>query len=309
MGFEVKNYDLGEIIELKERGNIIPSLFWAIPIGKWQDGDLNNLWYSFTNANKETLCKSVGILLVKNIRERRSADPNKKELDLTPITASLKELFPKKHKFYEEFEHKGILILSGNYPQPGWGVVINLTEINNTEFLLRVEAVLKTNKTEPIVLRSKEASTAYSNYKSISQNKPLKPASPHGQNHTLAGVVHITSLLKYKNCYQNLKAFNNLQGNFDIEFTPLSIQRLNEFIAMCIIKTESNSEEYFSRFTSLLSDLSKDNQENILKLLPVEFKKLYAALKYFDIATYKEFLKQQKCWFDRVNQEYIIYFN
>ena len=309
MGFELKNYDLGEVIELKERGNIIPSLFWAIPIGTWQDGDLHTLWHSFTNNDHETLCKSVGLLLLKNMRDRRGNDPNKKELDLSPITATLKELFPKKHKFFQEFDYKGILILSGNYPQPGWGVVVNLSKIDNSEFLSRIEAVIKTIKTKPIVAASKEASAAYSEYNFIGKQKPLQPEPPR-QSDSLSLIENINSLLDYKNCYQNLKAFYTCHSKFESLLPPLSIQRLNEFIAMGIIKTQSNSDEYFFEFARLLKeDLFKIKKEDTLKLLPVEYKKLYAALKYFEDSTYKEFLEQQIIWFERVKNEYTIYFN
>jgi len=75
MGYEVKNYDLGEIIQLKERGNIIPSLFWAIPIGKWPAGDLHTLWYKFTEEPNRSVCAEVGLLLVKNISKTSGRNP------------------------------------------------------------------------------------------------------------------------------------------------------------------------------------------------------------------------------------------
>lgn len=125
MGFRVENYSLNELHRIAVPGAVAPSLFWALPVGEWNHGELDEVWRWFTEHRSE--CYDFGLMLVKEMGRR---DGERANVSLASIGAKLSDLMP---VGTERFIHprdrdRGgspkILILSGGYPQPGWGVLV-----------------------------------------------------------------------------------------------------------------------------------------------------------------------------------------
>lgn len=124
MGYRVESYSLNELHRIAVPGAVAPSLFWALPVGDWNPGALDELWRWFTE--RPSMCNEIGLLLVKDMRQRQDESAN---VSLAPVGAKLSALMP---AGVERFVHPSayggesprILVLSGGYPQPGWGVLV-----------------------------------------------------------------------------------------------------------------------------------------------------------------------------------------
>jgi len=307
MGCHIKNYNIGEIIDLKERGNIIPSLFWAIPVGKWTDGDLYTLWCNFTQ-DKGNQCKNVGLLLVKDISERPHSSLNK-QLDLSSFTASISEIFPKTLYGFENNNFKAILILSGTYPQPGWCVLVDLSNRNDSEFQLKINAILNSDERINIIRQSQNTSSAYLRFREIEKVRPEIPKISDDKIDLQVIIGHIKSLLSFHNTYQNLKNFQNkvhiLQKFF---IKPLPIEIFNEFSAMCILRENGNREELIAKFFDFLQKYKENGPEELFSLIPVELKKLYSSYKYLNEIETNIFFENNDQWYNRISEKYAHYF-
>jgi len=132
MGHRVETYSLAELNKLNPPGSVIPALFWVIPLGNWNWFDLDDLWNLFTIPYdaKFNFCKTLGLLLVKN----RFHENDEINANLSGITGKLEDLMPEGintiyHESYlrhDNSKSNKFLILSGNYPQPGWGLFITV---------------------------------------------------------------------------------------------------------------------------------------------------------------------------------------
>lgn len=125
MGFRIENYSLAELHRIAVPGKVAPSLFWALPVGSWRPGDLDKVWQLFTEGSGE--CNDFGLLFVKDLG-RRDAEQDK--VDLAPVGAKLSDLMPPgTERFVRSSAYQGetprVLVLSGGYPQPGWGVLVD----------------------------------------------------------------------------------------------------------------------------------------------------------------------------------------
>lgn len=124
MGFRVENYSLNELHRISMPGAVAPSLFWALPVGDWNNSELHEVWQWFTERHSE--CNDFGLLLVKNMRRRMDAEAN---VSLASVGAKLSDLMPTgAERFGTPSAYRGestrVLVLSGGYPQPGWGVLV-----------------------------------------------------------------------------------------------------------------------------------------------------------------------------------------
>lgn len=89
-----------------------------MPAGNWKPWDLDSWWDFFTQS--ESNCNSYGMLLALNRHER----PTNRTI------ANFSEIIPEFNKRNTPFDSKqmpaSIFVTSGAYPQPGWGVLIEL---------------------------------------------------------------------------------------------------------------------------------------------------------------------------------------
>lgn len=124
MGYQVESYSLSELQRIAVPGAVSPSLFWALPVGDWNPAELNGVWSWFTERRSQ--CNDYGLLLVKD-RARRTGDNF--DVSLGTVGAKISDLLPGGSEHFvrsaESWDRSSrVLILSGGYPQPGWGVLI-----------------------------------------------------------------------------------------------------------------------------------------------------------------------------------------
>jgi hypothetical protein len=141
MGNKIETYSLTELNRISTPGKVVPALFWMIPIGEWDSYELEKLWNHFTS--RKSRCNELGLMLVKNTNTRNNDGGSIQTSNLSELTGKLSDLLPSgvrtlyDHEYLSNNERKNqVLILSGSYPQPGWGVIISLNKYNDIEKLL-----------------------------------------------------------------------------------------------------------------------------------------------------------------------------
>ena len=173
MGYKIETYSLAELNRISTPGKVVPALFWVIPVGQWDSYELEKLWHHFTR--KKSKCNELGLMLVKNTdRWDRHAD-SRQISDLSDLTGRLSDLLPSgistiyDDEYLSHKENKNqILILSGSYPQPGWGVLISLKEHYDIERLLE-------NAIDPKVHSVFiHASNSFKAWDALKRDKPVK---------------------------------------------------------------------------------------------------------------------------------------
>lgn len=123
MGHRIQSYTLAELKRISVPGVVAPCLFWALPIGSWSPEELDEMWRYFTEGENEA--REYGLLIV---RDTDGFDGGQ-QLDLQSLGAKLEEVVPrglKGHVRASAFDVgvRRMLVLSGGYPQPGWGVLV-----------------------------------------------------------------------------------------------------------------------------------------------------------------------------------------
>lgn len=131
MGYRVRQYSLDELRKIALPGAVVPSLFWALPVGGWDEGEVEHLWRHFT-TERASNCFQFGLLLVADMTTSRVTAVS----DLNPVGAALENLLPVGTDRYlgprrTRDSAKQLLILSSAYPQPGWGVLVSLHDDRN----------------------------------------------------------------------------------------------------------------------------------------------------------------------------------
>src|SRR5687767_5974682 len=127
MGFKVESYTLSELNRIALPGSVAPSLFWGLPVGAWHPSEVANLWHLFTTESSSK-CFLHGLLLVRDAF-RSEAQPHESQVNLASVGARLRDLMPRGvNQFVRpsalQDDARRLLVLSGAYPQPGWGVLI-----------------------------------------------------------------------------------------------------------------------------------------------------------------------------------------
>lgn len=274
MSYQIENYRFDEIIELKDRGKIVPTLFWTIPVGnQWIADDLGSLQYLFTNSETGGKSKKVGLLLVKDLHEIKSG---KKELiDLTPLAANLAELFPKfdNQTSSNKFQ-KSVLIVSSNYPQPGWGVLIDVKNIDNSKLVSKINSVLESETVNSIISQSSQTSLAFNELNTLENTKPQKEKYPKEIEEINASITQVSNILASVSTQNNIKTINNkAKTNSEIGIRPLNLIELNQFLAVSSIRESENVKDLCDEFTEFLKN---HKGKNLMSELPQKFKSMYA---------------------------------
>jgi hypothetical protein len=138
MGSRIENYSLTELHRIAVPGQVAPSLFWALPVGHWRRGELDHAWQWFTGHPSE--CNDFGLLLVKELYRGEADIAN---VNLAAVGAKLSDLVPTgAERFASSSAYRGeaprVLVLSGGYPQPGWGVLVEWRpDVRQFEHLIR----------------------------------------------------------------------------------------------------------------------------------------------------------------------------
>lgn len=124
MGHRIESYSLNELNRISGPGAVAPCLFWVLPVGSWHPNDLDHLWRWFTE--ERSACKDYGLLLVKEptgrLSEHSKVNLSSVAARLTDVMPEGTELFVRSSAFREGTQR--LLVLSGGYPQPGWGVLV-----------------------------------------------------------------------------------------------------------------------------------------------------------------------------------------
>lgn len=155
MGLRIKGYSLKELHRISLPGTVVPSLFWMLPVGRWEagrveqgrweNGQLDPIWHLF--KHEPGTCHDVGLFLAKDDFDQHG--PAVPTVELGQLGAHLKDLLPNGVDEYSDIEEEctedpGLLFLSGAFPQPGWGVLlrsaVHLRDASNVEALVH-EAV------------------------------------------------------------------------------------------------------------------------------------------------------------------------
>ncbi len=179
MGHRVEKYSLEELHQISVPGKVAPALFWAIPVGDWNPNELDKVWRWFTES--KNLCNDFGLLLVKQV----GASPDRaSNVSLASIAGRLSDLIPAGAERYrgtltDGNEKPRVLVLSGSYPQPGWGVLVDWhRDINCFEEL--IEKVIRSlNGAEESLNAFRAAAGSFHNWHNLRAiAPPTLDASP-----------------------------------------------------------------------------------------------------------------------------------
>ena len=163
MGYQLSTYSSKEIQELISSEKIMPSLFWVMPIGQdWKWDELNTIHDIFNDINNSYPYRLLGNYFVKNEDPTADKKFNKKS---KLVAASDANEISKLLNGYINKRGKSLLILSSFFPQPGWGLIIDVKDI--TEILNRLNKVLLNGKFEKLIEASKVIYPSYLEYNKL----------------------------------------------------------------------------------------------------------------------------------------------
>jgi hypothetical protein len=207
MGFRIENYTRDDLRKVALPGHAVSTLFWVLPIGHWKMGELDRWWNFFTQ--RDGYCQQLGLLLVRDLSRNQIATDtaNLASPLATADGGSLLELIPELEVHSHDLgvginnRHTGLLVLTGAYPQPGWGVFIplgkNMQDAQEFEELV-AEVVEKSCEIKALnAIRS--AGESYHLRQGASLMRPRPPGEP----------TNLQELLQAQHGLQDL--FNILQ--------------------------------------------------------------------------------------------------
>ena len=211
MGYQVRQYSLEELRRISLPGAVVPSLFWALPIGKWNQGEVDSLWRHFT-SERGSNCSDFGLLLVDNAAGLH----NSADSDLQWVGAALEQLLPRGTDRYFEADHaptadRQLMILSSACPHPGWGVLISIPRDEQGVSAIQrlvdaaIEALGHDNNTTDAKRVLKEAGKRFHQWKALDGRRP-NSAIPSGLSDHFAAADRAAASLT--NLEQSLAATN-----------------------------------------------------------------------------------------------------
>lgn len=188
MGYYIESYTLGELDRISGPGEVPASLFWALPVGAWQPSDLVEVWHWFTEH--PSVGRNLGVLLVKEPGRRQG---EKDTLNLASVGAKLSDVMPAgAERFVRSSAYRSdwrrVLLLSGGYPQPGWGVLVEWPSGGCTQFAKLIEttiAQLRQGSGGDQIETFSLAAESFHRWRTL-RNAPAKPSLSTIENEILA---------------------------------------------------------------------------------------------------------------------------
>lgn len=188
MGYRIDNYTREELGKIAIPGRAVSTLFWVLPLGRWRPGELEDWWRHFTQEPGD--CNALGLLLVRDHGGTSSAGTNP-GTNLAQSLAKaeggdLLDLIPEARHHWrgEPKAKKSLLVLSGAFPQPGWGVLIpmkgGLDQPRRAEELIR--RTIEELNAAPQLKSIRSAADAYREREDAGRHfpkPPIKPAEIH----------------------------------------------------------------------------------------------------------------------------------
>lgn len=269
MGYKVETYSISELKKISKPGRVIPALFWMIPIGNWAYNDLENLWYHFTKNISR--CKDLGLLLVKELD--KSVD-SAQSSDLSELTGKLADLLPSgintiyENEYLNSYENKNqVFILSGSYPQPGWGIIISFNSCKDLVTLIENTLNKIDNDLYEIFIK---ASDDFKILDKLKNNKPIKTSvdllktnqNKCSEIHSLLQIFSLelnTDIIKNKSYYE-IKSLAKQTSYIEFE------DDFNEFFKLV-------NDKFFSSILILKASniLNEDEINSTLKRFLIEY--------------------------------------
>jgi hypothetical protein len=184
MGYEIETYDRESLRKIAIPGHAVTTLFWVLPLGRWTRNELDPWWHHFTE--KDGLCKRTGLLIAKSQQRRRETNAGIVDLSAganEQSGANLLDLIPESDRYVNRdierrFGKKSLLVLSGAFPQPGWGVRIEFRPDLNTptEFEKLLEEAARRSCQPSDLDAIHRAASAYHHRQNLIASKPTEPA-------------------------------------------------------------------------------------------------------------------------------------
>ena len=224
MGYQIEKFNASELNRVSLPGAIASSLFWVLPAGNWKPVQLDMWWMHFTNSASN--CNRYGMLLVKN-RTRRSVVSENTIVDFAEVVPNFNQL----NKSTSHVKGASVFITSGAYPQPGWGVLIELSPdmLERPDlFENLVSTVFEDIQRKEDLHAILEASDAYKKKATIKSERPIRGhIEPEEEKYSrqVNGKLKVIDLILAASSENNLNELRKLLDNA-IGFADLDIKDL-----------------------------------------------------------------------------------
>jgi hypothetical protein len=166
MGYKIESYSFEEIRKKISSRDVLPSLFWAIPCGQWNNYELEDLFFKFNNEYNNYsflgnyFIKSSGLLEEEKNKKKRYSVLSKGD-EISIVLARVKNI-----------KHKSLLILSSNFPKQGWGLIIKIDKIS--EFLDGLDYILSGDNFQEVNKLSRELNPLIKELKYLKESGAVK---------------------------------------------------------------------------------------------------------------------------------------
>lgn len=184
MGYRIDSYTRDELGKISLPGRAVSTLFWVLPVGPWRPNELDRWWNHFTRTGG--VCHDLGLLLVKDhghpVAQESGQTANLRTSLAEASGGNLLEMIPEAqhHSPVHRRNRKSLLVLSGAFPQPGWGVLVpvskQLQEPEAAEELINQVITASCDETSLDSIRI--AARAYRVRQEVAQGVPRPPKSP-----------------------------------------------------------------------------------------------------------------------------------
>jgi hypothetical protein len=267
MGYRIHSYTRDELKKIALPGKAVSTLFWVLPIGKWNAFELEEWWFHFTQSNGT--CQELGLLLAKNeedkLQQGHGQTANLQKTLAEVDGGCMLDLIPEAKAHHPDFRSvrsssdRSLLILSGSWPQPGWGVLVNVDRRSASpdELEKLLNEVIGSSCDAEKLQSIKDGAKAYHEREKIYSCEPTKPESPPELDTLRQSLLHIGLLID-----------KSISGNkAEIESASTQLKRA---LDRCVQDTSLIEENFWA-------DLN--GYADIVKALPTEINRDFEALK------------------------------
>ena len=297
MGYQLGTYSTKEIKELINEDKIMPSLFWVFPIGRgWKNHELEQIYSTFNDTQNRSIYQYLGNFFVKDLNlvkfDKKKKSSRFESVESTEEINDLLERFNNK-------VGKSLMILTSNFPMPGWGIVVKITDVN--DFLLNLNSLLTKDVFKPLVDLSFEIYPSYLELQKIKKNIPLEP-----KNNKLklaeSVISSIRQLKKNKNDGLVLKSvLSKLQIFDDEQYTSLK-----KFQAYLLFKNSPLIvQELIERY---LDKILNKEFDDLNEELGPSYIKIFKAFKFIPKDEVAILSKNIENWISNTEKEYDKFF-